>query len=70
MSDCLTATNGVNNVRKLQRARYRPSKQDKKNRLYSLYDKVWRADVLWEAWRLNPGLRLKGPFRLGAPTGG
>jgi RNA-directed DNA polymerase len=19
--------------------------------LYSLYDKVWRADVLWEAWR-------------------
>jgi RNA-directed DNA polymerase len=60
MSDCLTATNGVNNVRKLQRARYRPSKQDKKNRLYSLYDKVWRADVLWEAWR-------QGKANKGAP---
>src|SRR5215831_8277489 len=51
MSDCLTATNGVNNVRKLQRALYRTSKQDQKKRFYSLYDKVWRADVLWEAWR-------------------
>ena len=51
MSDCLTATNGADNVRKLQRALYRTSKQDKKKRFYSLYDKVWRADVLWEAWR-------------------
>jgi RNA-directed DNA polymerase len=51
MSDCLTATNGADNVRKLQRALYRTAKQDKKKRFYSLYDKVWRADVLWEAWR-------------------
>jgi RNA-directed DNA polymerase len=51
MSDCLTATNGADNVRKLQRALYRTSKQDKTKRFYSLYDKVWRADVLWEAWR-------------------
>ena len=51
MSDCLTATNGAAQVRKLQRALYRTSKQDKKKRFYSLYDKVWRADVLWEAWR-------------------
>ena len=51
MSDCHTATNGADNVRKLQRALYRTSKQDKKKRFYSLYDKVWRADVLWEAWR-------------------
>jgi hypothetical protein len=34
-----------------QRARYRTSKQDKEARFYSLYDKVCRADVLWEAWR-------------------
>src|SRR5215813_11946677 len=51
MSDCLTATNGADKVRKLQRALYRTSQQDKKRRFYSLYDKVWRADVLWEAWR-------------------
>jgi hypothetical protein len=35
-SDCLTATNGVDNVRKLQRALYRTSKQDKQRRFYSL----------------------------------
>lgn len=51
MSDGLTATNGVDNVRTLQSARYRPSKQDKQRRFESRYDKVWRRDVLWEAWR-------------------
>ena len=51
MSDCLTATNGADKVRKLQSALYRTSKQDRKKRFYSLYDKVWRVDVLWEAWR-------------------
>ena len=51
MSDCPTATNGVDKVRNLQRALYRKSKQEKEVRFYSLYDKVWRADVLWEAWR-------------------
>jgi RNA-directed DNA polymerase len=51
MSDCHTATNGAGQVRTLQRALYRTSKQDKKRRFYRLYDKVWRADVLWEAWR-------------------
>jgi retron-type reverse transcriptase len=45
------ARNGAERVRKLQRALYRASKQDKERRFYSLYDKVWRADVLWEAWR-------------------
>jgi RNA-directed DNA polymerase len=51
MSDCLTARNGADNVRKLQRAPSRKSKQDQDTRFYSLYDKVWRTDVLWEAWR-------------------
>jgi len=51
MSDCHTARNGVDKVRNLQRALYRKSKQEKEARFYSLYDKVWRADVLWEAWR-------------------
>jgi RNA-directed DNA polymerase len=51
MSDCLTARNGTEKVRHLQRALYRTSKQDKERRFYSLYDKVWRTDILWEAWR-------------------
>jgi hypothetical protein len=38
MSDCPRANNGADNVRKLQRALYRASKQDKERRFYSLYD--------------------------------
>jgi RNA-directed DNA polymerase len=51
MSDCHMARNGADNVRKLRRALYRKSKQDREVRFYSLYDKVWRTDILWEAWR-------------------
>jgi RNA-directed DNA polymerase len=51
MSDCHTARNGAEKVRNLQRALYRKSKQEKEARFYSWYDKVWREDVLWEAWR-------------------
>lgn len=51
MSDCQLAKNNAVKVRQLQRALYRKSKQDKENRFYSLYDKVYREDVLWEAWR-------------------
>ena len=51
MSDCLTATHGAAHVRQRQSALDRTSQQDKKQRLYSLYAKVWRADVLWAAWR-------------------
>jgi group II intron reverse transcriptase/maturase len=45
------ARNGADNVRKLQRALYRTSTQEKEVRFYSLSDKVWRADILWAAWR-------------------
>jgi RNA-directed DNA polymerase len=60
MSDCHPARNGVDKVRHLQRALYRTSKQDKERRFYSLYDKVWRTDILWEAWR-------QGKANKGAP---
>ena len=51
MSDCHTARNGADKVRNLQRALYRKSKQEKEARFYRVYDKVWRTDVRWEAWR-------------------
>ena len=45
------ARNGTEQVRQLQRVLYRTAKQSKAVKFYSLYDKVWRMDVLWEAWK-------------------
>src|SRR5260370_17729508 len=44
------ARNGTEQVRQLQRTLYRTSKQSKAVKFYSLHDKVWRTDVLREAW--------------------
>jgi RNA-directed DNA polymerase len=51
MSDCQKARNRSLKVRLLQRALYRKSKQEEDARFYSLYDKVYRLDILWEAWK-------------------
>ncbi len=45
------ARNGTEQVRQLQRTLYRTAKQSKAVKFYSLYDKVWRSDVLGEAWK-------------------
>ena len=45
------AINETEQVRQLQRTLYRTAKQSKAVKFYSLYDKVWRSDVLREAWR-------------------
>ncbi len=44
------ANNKTNKVQQLQRNLYRRAKQDKKAKFYSLYDKVYRTDLLWNAW--------------------
>jgi group II intron reverse transcriptase/maturase len=41
----------LNTVQKLQAALHAKAKGDSKYRFYALYDKVYRMDVLWEAWR-------------------
>jgi RNA-directed DNA polymerase len=41
----------MDKVRQLQRRLYRKAKQEKGVKFYTLYDKLWREDVLWEAWR-------------------
>jgi group II intron reverse transcriptase/maturase len=45
------ARNGTEQVRHLQRTLYRTAKQSKAVKFYSLHDKVWRIDVLREAWK-------------------
>lgn len=51
MSNCVTARNGTSKVSQLQRILYLKSKQEVNYKFYSLYDKVWRTDVLQEAWK-------------------
>jgi len=45
------ARNETNKVRQLQRSLYRKAKQEKAAKFYTLYDKIHREDVLWEAWQ-------------------
>ena len=40
-----------NKVRELQRSLYRAAKANPERCFHSLYDKVYRSDVLWEAWK-------------------
>ncbi|WP_316353746.1 group II intron reverse transcriptase/maturase [Candidatus Trichorickettsia mobilis] len=51
MSNCIKARNGISKVSQLQRILYLKSKQEVNYKFYSLYDKVYRTDVLQEAWR-------------------
>jgi RNA-directed DNA polymerase len=40
----------VDKVRELQRALWRSAKRSRGRRFHALYDRIYRNDVLWEAW--------------------
>src|SRR6266700_2059720 len=46
-----TAKNPNEKVRQLQRRLYVCAKQSRTRRFHALYDRIYRSDVLWEAWR-------------------
>ena len=44
-------TTRMNKVRELQRKLYVCAKRSSTRRFHALYDRIYRGDVLWEAWR-------------------
>jgi RNA-directed DNA polymerase len=44
-------TDKIDKVRRLQRKLYVAAKRDRRRRFHALYDRIYRSDVLWEAWR-------------------
>src|SRR5437763_16102772 len=62
-----TVKNPDEKVRQLQRKLYVCAKQSRTRRFHALYDRIYRSDVLWEAWR-----RVRsngGAAGVGAATG-
>ena len=53
-------------VRQLERKLYVCAKQSRTRRFHVLYDRIYRSDVLWEAWRR---VRSNGGGRLEAKKG-
>ncbi|AOY76713.1 hypothetical protein [Clostridium formicaceticum] len=45
------ANNTIDKVRQLQRKLYLSAKANSKRRYHALYDKVYRTDILMEAWK-------------------
>src|ERR1700693_292119 len=46
-----TANNPNEKVRQLQRRLWVCAKSSKTRRFHALYDRIYRSDVLWEAWK-------------------
>lgn len=41
----------IEKSRKLQRNLYLAAKKDKQRRFHALYDRIFRLDILWRAWK-------------------
>src|SRR5712691_7235824 len=50
VSEMAVATRGPSNVRRLQRGLWAAAKRSRGRRFHALYDRIYRSDVLWEAW--------------------
>ena len=46
-----TPNNPIEKVRELQRRLWMCAKQSRTRRFHALYDRIYRSDVLWEAWK-------------------
>ena len=46
-----TAKNPIDKVRQLQRRLWVCAKTSRTRRFHALYDRIYRSDVLWEAWK-------------------
>lgn len=47
----MKANNPIDKVRRLQRKLFTAAKCNRKRRFHALYDRIWRGDVLREAWK-------------------
>jgi len=52
-----TANTPIDKVRQLQRQLWVCAKRSRTRRFHALYDRIYRSDVLWEAWRRVRGNR-------------
>lgn len=46
------ANNTIDKVQELQRKLYLSAKENKTRRFHALFDKVYRMDILWKAWKI------------------
>ena len=61
----------IDNVRKLQRRLYIAAKCNQERRFHALYDRIWRSDVLLEAWkRVILEARMPHEKTIGKPDAG
>ena len=50
--------NPIEKVRELQRRLYIAAKCNQERRFHALYDRIWRSDVLLEAWNVCVATRV------------
>ena len=62
----------LDKVRELQRKLYIAAKRNRERRFHALYDRIWRSDVLSEAWEQTaiPEARMPHEKTIGKPYAG